>query len=128
MVFVLRGCTQKGQQGKARSPVSPPLLVCRSVGAAPQTGPTVSTGRAITCVIWVSAQRCTQWPGGVWTPTVSSLSEIGTGFPRALPTACPSEVVRDQTRDKLGKDKEEIPQPLYLFVSFKCYFCLCGGV
>lgn len=49
-------------------------------------------------------------------------SKIGTGFPRAPASGCPSEVVRDQTRDKLGKDKEEIPQPLYLFVSLSAIF------
>lgn len=37
-------------------------------------------------------------------------------------TSCPSEVVRDHTRDKLGKDKGEIPQPLYLFVSLSAIF------
>lgn len=42
----------------------------------------------------------------------SSLSKISTGFPRAPASGCPSEVVRDHTRDKLGKDKGEIPQPL----------------
>lgn len=47
---------------------------------------------------------------------MSSLSKIGIGFPRAPASGCPSEVVRDQTRDKLGKEKEEIPRPLYLFV------------
>lgn len=53
------------------------------------------------------------------------------GASRALPLqnwhrlpegTCPSEVVRDQTRDKLGKDEEEIPQPLYLFVSLIAIF------
>lgn len=51
-----------------------------------------------------------------------SLSRIGTGFPRAPASGCPSEVVRDQTRDKLGKDKEEIPWSLYLFVSLSAIF------
>lgn len=51
-----------------------------------------------------------------------SLSRIGTGFPRAPASGCPSEVVRDQTRDKLGKDKEEIPRPLYLFVRLSAIF------
>lgn len=53
---------------------------------------------------------------------MSSLSKPGRGFPRAPASGCPSEVVRDQTRDKLRKDKEEIPQPLYLFVSSSAIF------
>ena len=53
---------------------------------------------------------------------MSSLSEAGVGCPGAPAAGCPSEVVRDQTRDKLGKGKEEIPQPLYLFVSLIAIF------
>lgn len=53
---------------------------------------------------------------------MSSLSKTAAGFPRAPASGCPSEVVRDQTRDKLGKDEEEIPRPLYLFVSLSAIF------
>lgn len=60
-------------------------------------------------------------PGGLHSLT-SSLSKISSGFPRAAASGCPSEVVRDHTRDKLGKDKGEIPHPLYLFVSLSAIF------
>lgn len=70
-------------------------------------------------LIWASAQPCAQEGLDSLTP---SLSKISTGFPQAPASGCPSEVVRDHTRDRLGKDKEEIPQPLYLFVSLSAIF------
>lgn len=101
------------QRGGAGSLVSAPPLGCRSMGAAPQAQDTVITQSGLQLTLM-------KWPGGGWPPATRPPSPKG--FPRAPASiGCSAEVVRDQTRDKLGKDKE-IPRLLYLFVSLIAIF------
>lgn len=87
-------------------------LGCRSMGAAPnQDHPQCQ--QDICVLVGFSSALCKEGLHSL----ASSLSKTSTGFPRARASGCPPEVVRDHTRDKLGKDEGEIPHPLYLFVS-----------
>lgn len=73
------------------------VLGCRSVGAA-------RWARDVLSHIWVPSQR-----------SEVAGTEVG-------PLLGPPGVGRVQTRDTLGKGKEDVPQPLYLFVSLIAIF------
>lgn len=98
---------------------SPPPIGVQVHGSCFQTGPaTTPTGYAVVCS---SGLQLNPVARRGWTHSLPP-SKISTGFPQAPASGCPSEVVRDHTRDTLGNDKEEIPQPLYLFVSLSAIF------
>lgn len=96
------------------------------MGAAPKWDhPQCQQDMLLCAHVGFSSALC-KGPGGAG--LTHFLSKISTGFPRAPASGCPSEVVREHTRDKLGKDKGgDSPAPLFI-CKFKCYFYLCGGV